>query len=179
MISYYSTGLINSDFSFANQKEVNFIEPIEKKFVHKLNEFNVAISEIDKIFTTDSDTFYTCQLLPQFSKSPFFDHSNDHCSMVHLIECCRQVAIALPHKFHNVPFEGYCYIIKKLDVRLEQFFEHNSNVWLFCKEKTVKYTNIQKCFELEFEIIQDQKLKATISGDSYILHESLYNKIRK
>ena len=64
MISYYSTGLMNSDFSFANQKEVSFIEPIEKKFVHKLNEFNVAISEIDKIFTTDSDTFYTCQLLP-------------------------------------------------------------------------------------------------------------------
>jgi len=179
MISYHSTGLMNSGFSFANQKEVSFIEPIEKKFVHKVNEVNVAISEIEKIFTIDNDTFYTCQLLPQFRLSPFFDHSNDHCSMVHLIECCRQVALALPHKYHSVPFEGFFYIIKRLDVRLLQFFEHDSSVRLFCKEKPVKYTLTQKSFELEFEILQDQITKAIIIVDSYILHEALYNKMRK
>ena len=165
---------MNSGFFVTNQIAVSYIEPIEKKYVHKLNEINVAISEIEKIVKADTYTYYTCRLLPQFRTSPFFDHSNDHCSMVHLIECCRQVAIALPHVFHNVPFEGYRYIIKKLDVRLEQFFEQDSNVRLFCKEKVIKYTDTQKSFELEFEILQDQTTKATIKGDSYILHECIH-----
>lgn len=178
MIAQDSTVFTSQYSRFTIDGTKNYIQPIAKEFVHKVHRTNVAISEIEHLLTNSDISYFTCILVPQFNKSAFFDHENDHCSMMHLIEGCRQAALALPHKFYDVSLEGYKYLIKNLDVQLLQIFEKYSEVRLFAKVKLLKNSTLQKSFLMEFELMQAQITKSLVNGDVYIMHDKLYNKIR-
>jgi hypothetical protein len=96
------------------------LERISGAFVHKLEPRNVLLAKLER--ASDDAELFEAELVPDWTHPFFFEHLLDHIPSMMLVEAGRQTAIAICHRFFDVPF-GAVFITRSYDIRFTDFGE--------------------------------------------------------
>ncbi len=93
---------------------------IDGSYVHKIQPRNVILARLDRV-PGEVDLFEG-ELTPDWDHPFFFEHPLDHVPSMMLVESGRQMAIAISHKFYDVPL-GVVFITRSYELRFTDFAE--------------------------------------------------------
>ena len=132
--------------------------PIDKKYVHKANEENVLISDIEK----HGDEFHSFVIV-NTGHPFFFEHPREHVPGLLLVEAGRQNSMAIVHKYYDVSFDK-AFFINDFQMKFASFATASSP--LMIKSRVLNNASKSKnYFQLDFEITfyQETNLVASLS----------------
>jgi len=148
--------------------------PIDKRYVHKANEENVLISDIEK----HGEEFHTSVIVN--TEHPFFfEHAREHVPGLLLVEAGRQSSMAIVHKYYDVAFDK-AFFINDFQMKFASFATTSSPLTI--RSKVLNNASKSKnYFQLDFEIefYQETKLVASLSVTFTIASEKLLARLER
>lgn len=148
--------------------------PIDKRYVHKSNEENVLISDIEK----EGEEFNAFVILN--TEHPFFfEHSRKHVPGMLLVEAGRQNSMAIVHKYYDVAFDK-AFFINDFQMKFSNFATTSSP--LMIKSRVLNNRAKSKNYlQLDFEItfLQEAKLVASLRVRFTIASAKLLARLEK
>ncbi len=148
--------------------------PIDKRYVHKANEENVLISDIEK----HGEEFCTSVIVN--TEHPFFfEHAREHVPGLLLVEAGRQSSMAIVHKYYDVAFDK-AFFINDFQMKFASFATTSSPLTI--KSKVLNNASKSKnYFQLDFEIefYQETKLVASLSVTFTVASEKLLARLER
>ncbi|MEN8146646.1 MAG: AfsA-related hotdog domain-containing protein [Campylobacterota bacterium] len=130
--------------------------PIDKRYVHKANEENVLIGDVEK----HGDAFHTSVIVN--TEHPFFfEHPREHVPGLLLVEAGRQSSMAIVHKYYDVAFDK-AFFINDFQMKFTGFA--TTSAPLTIKSSVLNSASKSKnYFQLDFEIAFYQETKPVAS----------------
>ena len=150
---------------------------IDKRYVHKVREENVIISDIRRISTEPEE--FECDMIVDPTHPFFFEHPLDHIPGMMFTEAGRQMGTAIPHLFLNVPF-GTIFISKEFNIRFDAFAELEEPITIRARVNNRSFRH-GALFEgtLEGEFYQCGTIVSSMHGNWKMFPKEVYKRFRQ
>ena len=167
--------------------DVGDVVPINAAYVHKKDESQVLISDIERVDTgllthlfgeDESPVIGYCQARANLSCSFAFDHPLDHVPGIMLLEMARQAAIASSHRLHDVPVSGYINTIDFISMEYLSFCELDLPLFIIGSDTQVENTKNGLSRVMESYFVQNDVTCAKCVGSMTVIKTSRYVRLR-
>lgn len=165
--------------------DVNTIEKIDSKYVHKKNEDYVLISKIKTVpkeylglDTIDSHHYLYSIALPKYDCLFCFDHELDHLPFIMAIEVVRQAGIAVAHTIHSVPIVGYSNIMDNINLNVLKFIELDVPLIMIMEDIMLKNKKSRQERFMHFYLYQNKILCADVKVNASVMEKEIYTRVR-
>lgn len=167
--------------------DVNTIEKIDSKYVHKKNEDYVLISKIKTVpkeylgldtIISDSHHYLYSIALPKYDCLFCFDHELDHLPFIMAIEVVRQAGIAVAHTIHSVPTVGYSNIMDNINLNVLKFIELDVPLIMIMEDIMLKNKKSRQERFMHFYLYQNKILCADVKVNASVMEKEIYTRVR-
>ncbi len=162
------------------------IQPIDKKYVHKMDPAQVVISDVhcadEYAFEIpalrDFPVFYA-HSRPNLECPVCFDHPLDHLPLMTLFEIGRQLGIAMMHLYYGIPLEGMCGIARQLSFEFAEFAEVDMPLTIFAVDRK-EYVRGQRVHERawDYYLVQHDSVCGRGVGCVAFMKKPIYKRMR-
>ncbi len=171
----------------ASSIQLHQIQMIDSKYVHKVNDEQVWISDIRNAdeYAWEVDelrpyTLFYTYAYPNLNCPVCFDHQLDHYPMMSLFEMTRQMGLAIMHQFYHVPMKGYISVVQKLSFDYRVFGELDFPLVIYMVDTCEPvFVNKVQNRVVELFFVQENVICAYVQGEMSALKSETYLRIRK
>ena len=180
---------ILSDFIYKVTEtiDVNNINKIDSKYVHKRNTDYVLLSDIKEVpkeyLNPDADHsashkyLYTVAL-PKLDCRFCFDHELDHLPFMMVMEVIRQAGIAIGHTVHGIPLSGFSNIMDNIELHILKFMELDVPLIVIMEDILLKNKSTRQERFMHFYLYQNKRLCGSIDINASVMAKSIYERLR-
>lgn len=155
------------------------LERIPGAFVHKVEPRNVLLNKLER--APDDPDLFLAELVPDWTHPFFFEHLLDHIPSMMLVEAGRQIAIAICHRFYDVPF-GAVFITGSYNIRFTDFGEVSMYDPVSIRAK-VSDTRFRRGRLISLraggEFVQARRSLGQMEGDFTVFERETYVRLRR
>jgi len=163
------------------------ITPIQKEYVHKINNDYVFISDFEKIpdenivdkSLLDKRSYHYVFACPKLDDIFCFDHELDHVPFIMSVEYVRQISLAISHRLHNIPFVGYITIMDEIEFNSHKYVELDIPVVIVFEDIILKQRGNRYERVVNYHLYQNFILCATMSMKVMVMDKGLYSRHRQ
>jgi hypothetical protein len=150
---------------------------IEGKYVHKIEDRNVLLSEISQ--GEDDPERFEAELVHDTDHPFFFEHPLDHVPAMFLVEAGRQFGIAISHVFLGVPIDAM-FATRSFDIHFNEFAELHAPVTITAGVTDKQYRGDRLLhLRLDGEFFQNGKPLGGMGGSWSILPPEVWRRYRR
>jgi len=107
------------------------ITDIKKEHVHKNFFENILVKRVGRCVNTNGDSQYLAEVLVNKEHEFFFEHESVHLPGLYIIEAGRQIGLAIPHIFYDIPY-GDAFILEGCSIDFIDFAHLDSPIFIKC-----------------------------------------------
>jgi len=133
------------------------ITDIKKEHVHKEIFENMLLKRVGRCVDAKEYSQYLAEVLVNKEHEFFFEHESVHLPGLYIIEAGRQIGLAIPHIFYDIPY-GDAFVLEGCNIDFKDFANLNSPIFIKCSILNPIYRK-RKLTSMSFlgTFIQDDK----------------------